>query len=127
MTVIAFDMALEALNAVVDEKGGDYVYEGGRTSRTYVAYDEPSCIVGNALHRLGVSISTLTEMDRRTIDGAAISSRKVLEVLEGSGFILDNDAVMLLATAQVLQDAEIPWGDAVRMAREEPVEWRVIH
>lgn len=127
MTVIAFDMALEALNAVVDEKGGDYVYEGGRMSRTYAAYDEPSCIVGNALHRLGVSISTLTEMDRRTIDGAAISSRKVLEVLEGSGFILDNDAVMLLATAQVLQDAEIPWGDAVRMAREEPVEWRVIH
>ena len=127
MTVIAFDMALEALNAVVDEKGGDYVYEGGRMSRTYVAYDEPSCIVGNALHRLGVSISTLTEMDRRTIDGAAISSRKVLEVLEGSGFIIDNDAVMLLATAQVLQDAEIPWGDAVRMAREEPVEWRVIH
>ena len=127
MTVIAFDMVLEALNAVVDEKGGDYVYEGGRMSRTYAAYDEPSCIVGNALHRLGVSISTLTEMDRRTIDGAAISSRNVLEVLEGSGFILDNDAVMLLATAQVLQDAEIPWGDAVRMAREEPVEWRVIH
>lgn len=127
MAVITFDMALEALNAAVDEKGSDYVYEGGRTSRTYVAYDEPSCIVGNALHRLGVSISTLTEMDRRTIDGAAISSRKVLEVLEGSGFIIDNDAVMLLATAQVLQDAEIPWGDAVRMAREEPVEWRVIH
>lgn len=127
MAVITFDMALEALNAAVDEKGSDYVYEGGRTSRTYVAYDEPSCIVGNALHRLGVSISTLTEMDRRTIDGAAISSRKVLEVLEGSGFILDNGAVMLLATAQVLQDAEIPWGDAVRMAREEPVEWRVIH
>jgi len=127
VAVITYDMALEALNAVVDEKGGDYVYEGGRMSRTYVAYDEPSCIVGNALHRLGVSISTLTEMDRRTIDGAAISSRKVLEVLEGSGFILDNDAVMLLATAQVLQDAEIPWGDAVRMAREEPVEWRVIH
>lgn len=127
MVLIAFDMVLEALNAVVDEKGGDYVYEGGRMSRTYVAYDEPSCIVGTALHRLGVSISTLTEMDRRTIDGAAISSRNVLEVLEGSGFILDNDAVMLLATAQVLQDAEIPWGDAVRMAREEPVEWRVIH
>lgn len=127
MAVITFDMVLEALNAAVDEKGSDYVYEGGRMSRTYVAYDEPSCIVGNALHRLGVSISTLTEMDRRTIDGAAISSRKVLDVLEGSGFILDNDAVMLLATAQVLQDAEIPWGDAVRMAREEPVEWRVIH
>lgn len=127
MAVITFDMALEALNAAVDEKGSDYVYGGGRMSRTYAAYDEPSCIVGNALHRLGVSISTLTEMDRRTIDGAAISSRKVLEVLEGSGFILDNDAVMLLATAQVLQDAEIPWGDAVRMAREEPVEWRVIH
>lgn len=127
MTFITFDMALEALNAVVDEKGDDYVYEGGRMSRTYAVYDVPSCIVGNALHRLGVSISTLTEMDRRTIDGAAISSRKVLEVLEGSGFILDNDAVMLLATAQVLQDAEIPWGDAVRMAREEPVEWRVNH
>lgn len=127
MAVITFYMALEALNAAVDEKGSDYVYEGGRMSRTYAAYDEPSCIVGNALHRLGVSISTLTEMDRRTIDGAAISSRKVLDVLEGSGFILDNDAVMLLATAQVLQDAEIPWGDAVRMAREEPVEWRVIH
>lgn len=127
MTFITFDMALEALNAVVDEKGDDYVYEGGRMSRTYAVYDVPSCIVGNTLHRLGVSISTLTEMDRRTIDGAAISSRKVLEVLEGSGFILDNDAVMLLATAQVLQDAEIPWGDAVRMAREEPVEWRVIH
>ena len=127
MAVITFYMALEALNAAVDEKGSDYVYEGGRMSRTYVAYDEPSCIVGNALHRLGVSISTLTEMDRRTIDGAAISSRKVLEVLEGSGFILDNDAVMLLATAQVMQDAEIPWGDAVREAREEPVEWRVIH
>ena len=127
MAVITYDMVLEALNAVVDEKGGDYVYEGGRMSRTYAAYDEPSCIVGNALHRLGVSISTLTEMDRRTIDGAAISSRKVLEVLEGRGFILDNGAVMLLATAQVLQDAEIPWGDAVREAREEPVEWRVIH
>ncbi|MBN3584870.1 hypothetical protein JYB64_20945 [Algoriphagus aestuarii] len=127
MVLITFDMALEALNAVVDEKGGDYVYEGGRMSRTYVAYDEPSCIVGNALHRLGVPIPTLVEVDRSAIGGEVVSSRKVLDVLESSGFILDNDAVMLLATAQVLQDAEIPWGDAVREAREEPVEWRVIH
>lgn len=127
MVFITFDMALEALNAVVDEKGGDYVYEGGRMSRTYVAYDEPSCIVGNALHRLGVPIPTLVEVDRSAIGGEVVSSRKVLDVLESSGFILDNDAVMLLATAQVMQDAEIPWGDAVREAREEPVEWRVIH
>lgn len=127
MVLITFDMALEALNAVVDEKGGDYVYEGGRMSRTYVAYDEPSCIVGNALHRLGVPIPTLVEVDRSAIGGEVVSSRKVLDVLESSGFILDNDAVMLLATAQVLQDAEIPWGDAVREAREEPVKWRVIH
>src|SRR5690606_27130851 len=120
-------MALEPLNAVADETVDDYVYAGGRMSRTYAVYDVPSCIVGNALHRLGVSISTLTEMDRRTSDGEAISSRKILEVLEGSGVILDNDAVMLLATPQVLQDADVPWGDAVRMPRVEPVEWRVIH
>ena len=127
MAVITFDMALEALNAAVEEKGADYVYEGEGTFCAYVASDQPSCIVGNALHRLGVSIPTLVEMDHCTVGGEAISSRKILEVLEGSGFILDNDAVMFLATAQVLQDAEIPWGDAVRMAREEPVEWRVIH
>src|SRR5690606_26073636 len=120
-------MALEALNAVADEKGDDYVYEGGRMSRTYAVYDVPSCIVGNALHRLGASISTLTEMDRRTIDEADLSCRQILCVLEGAAFILDNDAVMFLATAQVLQDADILWGDTVRMAREEPVEWRVIH
>lgn len=127
MTVITFDMALEALNAAVDEKGDDYVYQGEGTFCAYVASDEPSCIVGNALHRLGVSIPTLAKMDKCAIGGAVITSRKVLEVLEDSGFTLDDDAVILLSTAQTLQDDNVPWGVAVRAAREESVEWRVIH
>lgn len=127
MTVITFDMALEALNAAVDEKGDDYVYQGEGTFCAYVASDEPSCIVGNALHRLGVSIPTLVKMDKCAIGGAVITSRKVLEVLEDSGFTLDDDAVILLSTAQTLQDDEVPWGKAVRVACEEPMEWHVIH
>lgn len=127
MTVITLDMALEALNAAVEEKGADYVYEGEGTFCAYVAFDEPSCIVGNALHRLGVSIPTLVKMDKCAIGGAVISSPKVLDVLEDSGFILDDEAVMLLSTAQVLQDDDVPWGDAVRAAREEPMGWSVNH
>lgn len=127
MKVITFDMALEALNAAVEEKGDDYVYEGEGTFCAYVASGEPSCIVGNALHRLGVSIPTLVEMDRCAIGGAVISSPKVLEVLEDSGFDLDYEAVMLFSTAQVLQDDEVPWGDAVRAAREEPLGWSINH
>lgn len=127
MTVITFDMALEALNAAVDEKGADFVYQGEGTFCTYAAYDEPSCIVGNALHRLGVSISTLEKMDHCMIGGAVISSPKVLDVLEDSGFDLDYEAIVLLSTAQVLQDDEVPWGDAVRAARDEPLGWSINH
>lgn len=127
MTFITFDMALEALNAAVDEKGSDYVYKGVGSICTYAAFDEPSCIVGNALHRLGVSIPTLVKMDQCSFGGSVITSPKVLEVLEDSGFALDDDAVTLLSAAQSLQDDNVPWGVAVRAAREESVEWRVIH
>lgn len=127
MTPITFDMALEALNAAVDEKGDDYVYEGEGTFCAYVANGEPSCIVGNALHRLGVSIPTLAEMDYCAIGGAVITSPKVLEVLEYRGFTLDYDAVMLLSAAQTLQDDQVPWGDAVRVAREEAAEYCALH
>lgn len=127
MTLITFDMALEALNAAVDEKGDDYVYKEVGSICTYAAFDEPSCIVGNVLHRLGVPIPTLVEMDQCSLGGAVITSPKVLEVLEDSGFTLDNDAVTLLYAAQTLQDDAVPWGVAVRAAREESVEWRVIH
>jgi hypothetical protein len=127
VTVITYDMALEALNAAVEEKGADYVYEGEGTFCAYVASGEPSCIVGNALHRLGVSIPTLVKMDKCAIGGSVITSRKVLDVLEDSGFTLDGDVITLLSTAQTLQDDEVPWGEAVRAARDEPMEWHVIH
>ena len=127
MTLITFDMALEALNAAVDEKGSDYVYKGGGTFCAYQEFGEPSCIVGNALHCLGVPIRTLAEMDQCSFAGSVISSRKVLDILEDSGFVLDDDAVMLLTAAQVLQDDAVSWGDAVRVAREETEEWYALH
>lgn len=57
--------AYDALAAVVEELGPDYVYKKvGLDARCLYAFDGgPSCIVGRALVRLGLPLDVLSELD----------------------------------------------------------------
>jgi hypothetical protein len=115
----------ELLDAAVAEKGADYVYQdpdgrrGGEVDEDgcpaavtcrYVHGDKPGCIVGNVLHRAGVSLSAL-----RDEEGVG-AYNSMFERLYVS---MPTHASDLLAHVQDRQDVGVPWGDAVREAREQ--------
>jgi hypothetical protein len=121
--------ALELLKTAVAEKGAGYVYEepAGSIGCRYadVENDEPSCIVGNALHRKGITVATLDEMDRADlvheddVSSTTISQICTLDTAALYGFELTDSARGVFATAQAQQDSRVPWGRAVALAAEE--------
>lgn len=113
---------LVALEAAVAERGADYVYDYGSTPSgncVYVGSDgTPSCIVGVALSKLGVSVETLKAEGqtgaaggRTPFNAIAIGSRSDLAAL------LTPAAVNVLAAAQFRQDSGESWGEALNAAR----------
>ena len=112
--------ALEMLIDVVDQYGEDTVYEKvpltqgnqvievGGTGCRYQYQRQPSCIVGHVLHRAGVPMDVLENLDMSGSPAGSIY-----------GTVKDPDARTVLDAAQIKQDAGETWGDALRAAKEQ--------
>ena len=92
--------ALRALEEAVAEKGEDYRYDV-TDGCVYVEGDQPSCIAGNALARLGVPIE---DMLRFNAGWGVTSLARELDLS------IDDRARAALDIAQELQDEGAPWG-----------------
>jgi hypothetical protein len=116
----------EAMAAAVAERGPDYDYKAVHDSCRYTFYEQvgdaavlrPGCLVGDVVHRLGVSLETLAVWNDS-------GCGDLLEHLCDAGFIeyADGEAAeyvpFYLATAQEIQDVGgegHTWGDALRIA-----------
>jgi hypothetical protein len=114
---ISYEMAVKALDAAVELKGADYHYEKVRgeggipVCRYFDRYAKPSCLVGYVFDMLGVDPIPFDDVDNGL--GAAAMSN--------SGRVSYDAATLgLLQEAQVWQDNDKPWGDAVSKAKSSP-------
>lgn len=118
------DAALRALEGVVAGRE-EYVYDSANGCN-YEWEGKPSCVVGQALHELGLPISVLAEMDLAKgedyyLDGDifvkdATISQAVKIVHARSNLRLTNHAVGILSEAQSHQDMHSKWGVALDAA-----------
>lgn len=97
----------KALEESVAEKGADYVYiapviVGGIHSCLYAIDGQPSCLIGHALYRLGVSIQTLESIGAIPIGSIAREFGP-----------MENKLVLALSSAQSSQDHGETWGDVL--------------
>lgn len=112
------ETALAELRAVVTEFGDDYVYGGDIDGCVYVLDGQPSCIVGQVLHRVGVPITTLETFDTASFEGesAPVSELQRKDLLTAASIALDSDAFEVLRVAQKYQDNGHTWGTALAEA-----------
>lgn len=110
-----------AVEAAIQEKGADYVYvkpndvftDPDKGDCLYVHNDQPGCIVGNVMHRLGVPLETLRRHEGSNawtlIDSLALEG--VLDISEWSRAMLDS--------TQCSQDRSKRWAEAVAYGRSD--------
>lgn len=93
------------------EANPDFVYSDADESGTcfYERNGKPSCIIGKALAKHGISFSTL-----RDLDSAPIAT-SVGELFMNHP---DRENVMWLQVVQEYQDQLYPWGECVRIANQ---------
>lgn len=122
---ITLDKALPALEEVVAEAGGDFVYEmvGGSCVYYDQAEGKPSCGIGRALFRMGWTAEELIVMDNCGDLGSPASV--AFKSLSGNvpwGDIplieCDEGARQLLSTFQEGQDTGVSYGIALIRAKE---------
>lgn len=115
--------ALGVLRVVVLDKGHDFVYRRAELGMSCVnfTHDGPSCIVGHALERLGVTADEAHVLD---IDGevSADTTCRVLNEADNFGWEFTPEAVSLFTTVQVVQDSGQSWGYALDRAAEQLAE-----
>lgn len=116
--MLTLENVIPALQDAVDSKPNGYIYinpDGeqaryiGGVACSYVdeCKNEPSCIVGHALHALGVSLITLHENE-------GTPAHFLLDTLEEEGIaVATSDVVNLLKRVQGEQDLGTSWVDAV--------------
>jgi hypothetical protein len=123
--------SLVLLAQVVQEYGSEYRYhehfdtdyESDHGSACRYAYlDKPACLVGHVLHRAGVTVAQLNELNEMNYTPGV-----VINGIEGPiglkvDYLIDSQACEILRTAQIVQDNGRPWGEALeaatRVARE---------
>lgn len=101
----------------VAQEQPEHVYERGEVGKcNYERNGQPSCIVGHAMHRLGVSVLDLREFD-------ASGDSAVEDIIGTNQDLFDKDdelGMELLIQAQDSQDRGVPWGQSVSQNQEEP-------
>jgi hypothetical protein len=117
METLTYDRAVELAREVVAEFGEDYLYpedhkrgeieRDGISSCVYVHDGKPSCLVGQILHKHGVSLEDLAANE---FQGAWSVSERYAGADYHAKFFLD--------VAQGKQDSGMSWGEAVRLAVE---------
>jgi hypothetical protein len=116
MKHITTEDALRALEEAVAEKGEDYVYPLSNTAADLCAYTEfndrdelvPSCLVGNALHRLGVPLEAMAQFN---------TGHGPKSLAEELGLDGDRAAWLAFRDAQAIQDDGGTWGAALAKAK----------
>lgn len=117
------DRALELLEAAVEERSANYIYEipkdaGGKC--VYQSEGVPSCGVGLALSKAGVSISALAALDHSpSLDApVSIGTNSARLILAAHGVKLTPQASLVLDAFQGRQDSRSTWGDALSDAKK---------
>jgi hypothetical protein len=123
MSVIDLQDALTALEGVIEDapEGRETLYQAPRGSCVY--YDEdknaPSCGVGHALYRLGVSEEWLQTLDHTSLGGScSAQGGSFVHVLNRAGFELTTAAQTAFGEFQSCQDTGDTWGASLDHARE---------
>lgn len=113
-------VAYDLLKAVVDERGGGYVYDTEEHDGCRYADDDgqPACLIGHVLSHLGVLDAIEARHQAETI-GAAPVKDVVYSAAAGRGIRITDFAFDVWAAAQDVQDKGEPWGDALRAAHSE--------
>jgi hypothetical protein len=117
MIEIGYDAAVQALRECVTERGENYVYTPCSIWGCVYWHDktnEPGCLIGLALYKLGVSSSVLQKLGN-----LHVRDRDNTKAFAAAGFALTNSATAVFAHAQSLQDHSMPWGRAVA----ETITW----
>lgn len=116
MRQITADDALEALRTAVKGRE-DYVYPwweaGGSRACKYVRDGAPSCLVGHALHALGIPLDTLTVLDSYQ-NGSGVAAGTLPQHLPSG--TLTVEAAGVFGAAQTAQDTGESWGEALASA-----------
>lgn len=106
------DDVLNAARKIVEEKGGDYVYNTEGHGCVYAANGSPSCLVGHVIHALDPAAFSLVEEWEAESKGSetALSLRK-------RGWLpkdfWTNDAEKVMQAMQDSQDEGNNWGLAL--------------
>lgn len=122
MQYLSYDETLSALMEIALAAPMGYVYvnpTGDRAGETaalincyYFDYetDEPSCIIGHLLHKLGITL----ERDRNSMYAGSI-----LDYLRSEGLLTVSDKARdLILYTQSAQDRGVPWVKAVQDAAD---------
>lgn len=133
--------ALELLEAAVAERGADYTYQSEFGEGVICEYQyggKPACLVGAALHKAGVDVDTLVQMDTGVfhteegleyeVGGTSISdlAAEPLSWDEGTelpaplslfDITLTKKALDMFSVAQAAQDTGNTWGAALDEAK----------
>ncbi len=117
MKTLTRPQAIAAMEAAVAERGADYRH--GACSNVAHEFDAdtdetvtlPGCLVGTALHIVGVSLDDLDAFDGSIDSGTAPALRRH-EILD-----VKRTALLTLKIAQVAQDTGRTWGEALRLAQ----------
>jgi hypothetical protein len=117
---VNLERVVETAKMVVAERGADYVYK--RPTNTFgvptclyvdVDRDQPSCLVGHVLHRLGVPLETLKSADQFSFPATDVCH----DLLGGSAFD-DGEISHFLDAVQSRQDIGRTWGEALQNGLE---------
>jgi hypothetical protein len=104
---LTYDKAANLLDECVNEMGKETTTK----IALYFRGDQPECLIGHVLAKLGVTHSAVIE-----------NNASVLSVMNRQLSILDVDqkTMNLLGTAQFWNDGGRPWGEAVKLAKTDP-------
>jgi hypothetical protein len=99
---------VQAVRDAVAERGKDYVYSSpddyGNCKYWHEKNEQPGCLFGLALHKLGVSGEDLYGFD----NGMGGGIQDILETSYGLGY----EVARAAENAQGAQDNSLAWGDA---------------
>ena len=118
---------LAAMEEVVNQYGGDFVYTKPANSDVcqYMHGEQPGCLIGHVLVRLGAQAEVLRVAEQNFITGQGhgLGVEDFLGILAPTwstlGYSLTEDAVHMLTVAQNLQDCSNTWGRALEAAQED--------
>lgn len=124
-TIIDAPQLRAAMVEAIAEKGEDYVYPDYRAGCYYWPVPtgtRVACLIGVALHKLGVPVETLRELNEL----GAIGDPKVEDEMRRAGFELSPLALAGAGRAQRLQDTGYPWDHALAGFDDETTKGTVL-